>query len=131
NMSNFSMLGTTKLSENVDLEGSIGYNRRSSSNNFGSGYNDQGYIYNILVWTGADYDIRDYKDYWLEKDQAQNWMYNAWYDNPYLFAYEKITPELNNNISAAVTLNYKVANWGKLMLRSDYYYFGQDGVQQY
>ena len=69
-MSNFSMLGTTKLSDKVDLEGSIGYNRSSSSSNFGSGYNDQGYISNILVWTGADYDIRDYKDYWLEKDQA-------------------------------------------------------------
>lgn len=130
NMSNFSMLGTTKLSDKVDLEGSIGYNRSSSSSNFGSGYNDQGYIYNILVWTGADYDIRDYKDYWLEKDQAQNWMYNAWYDNPYLIAHEKITPELNNKINAAVTLNYKVTNWGKLMLRSGYDYYGQDRVQQ-
>ncbi|WP_286767428.1 MULTISPECIES: hypothetical protein [Sphingobacterium] len=41
-------------------------------------------------------------------------MYKAWYDNPYLTAYEKVTPELINKMNAALTLNYKVSDWGKL-----------------
>lgn len=130
NLTNISVTGTTKLSNKVDLETNLGYNRNSSSSNFGSGYNNQGYIYNILVWTGAEYDLRDYQDYWLVKDQSQNWMYKGWYDNPYLTAYEKTTPELINKINAAVTLNYKVNDWGKVIVRSGYDYYGKERTQQ-
>ncbi|MDM1295383.1 SusC/RagA family TonB-linked outer membrane protein [Sphingobacterium sp. N143] len=130
NLTNISVTGTTKISEKVDLETRLGYNRSSSSTNFGSGYGDQGYIYNILVWTGPEYNLRDYKDYWLVKDQSQNWMYKGWYDNPYLIANEKITPELINKVNAAVTLNYKVNDWAKFMLRSGYDYYGKTRTQQ-
>ncbi|WP_437920002.1 SusC/RagA family TonB-linked outer membrane protein [Sphingobacterium sp. LRF_L2] len=130
NLTNISVTGTTKLGKKLDLETNIGYNRNSSSTNFGKGYNEQGYIYNLLVWTGPEYDIRDYKDYWLIKDQSQNWMYNGWYDNPYLIAYEKITPETINKINAALTLNYRVTDWGKFMVRSGYDYFGSEKIQR-
>lgn len=130
NLTNISVTGTTKLGEKLDLETSIGYNRNASSTNFGQGYNDQGYIYNLLVWTGPEYDVRDYQDYWLVKDQSQNWMYNGWYDNPYLIAYEKITPETVNKINAAVTLNYKVTDWGKFIVRTGYDYFGSEKIQR-
>ncbi|MEJ5055087.1 SusC/RagA family TonB-linked outer membrane protein [Sphingobacterium sp. MYb382] len=130
NLTNISVTGTTKVGEKVDLETSIGYSRNASSTNFGQGYNDQGYIYNLLVWTGPEYDIRDYQDYWLVKDQSQNWMYNGWYDNPYLIAHEKITPETVNKINAAVTLNYKVTSWGKFILRTGYDYFGSEKTQR-
>ncbi|MCW8310598.1 SusC/RagA family TonB-linked outer membrane protein [Sphingobacterium thalpophilum] len=130
NLTNISVTGTTKLSDKVDLEARLGYNRSSSSTNFGSGYNDQGYIYNILVWTGPEYDLRDYKDYWLVKDQQQNWMYKGWYDNPYLIAYEKTTPELINKMNAALTLNYKLNDWAKFMVRSGYDYQGKSRTQR-
>lgn len=130
NLTNISLTGTTKINDKLDLEARLGYNRSSSSTNFGSGYNDQGYIYNILVWTGPEYDLRDYKDYWLVKDQSQNWMYKGWYDNPYLIAHEKITPELINKMNAAVTLNYKINDWAKFMLRSGYDYYGKSRTQR-
>jgi TonB-linked SusC/RagA family outer membrane protein len=130
NMTNMSVAGQTKISEKVDIETRLAYNRRSATSNFGAGYNDQGYIYNILVWTGPEYNLQDYKDYWLIKDQSQNWMYKAWYDNPYLTAYEKVTPELVNKMNAALTLNYKVSDWGKLMVRTGYDYYGQRREQR-
>lgn len=130
NITNFNVSGTTKINSKVDLDATIGYNRDASSSNFGSGYNNQGYIYNILVWTGAEYDLRDYKDYWLLDDVSQNWMYNAWYDNPYLTAFEKKTPEMKNKINAAVTLNYKVTDWGKFILRTGYDYYARERTQQ-
>ncbi|CAM3851257.1 SusC/RagA family TonB-linked outer membrane protein [Sphingobacterium prati] len=130
NMTNLSVSGQTKISNKFDLETRLAYNRNSSSNNFGSGYGDQGYIYNILVWTGPEYDLKQYKDYWVIPDQKQNWMYNGWYDNPYLIAYEKITPSLSNKLNAAVTLNYKVGDWGKLMFRTGYDYLSESKIQQ-
>lgn len=124
NMTNISVSGETKFTEKLSLESRFGYNRRFAPNDFGAGYNNQGYIYNILVWTGPEYDLTQYKDYWLVKDEQQNWHYTAWYDNPYLAAHEKLSSDLVNKINAAVTLNYKITDWSKLMLRSGYDYYG-------
>ena len=129
NMPNIAIAGETKLSDKISLESRLGYNRRYAPNDFGAGYNNQGYIYNILVWTGTEYDLRDYKDYWLEENVRQNWHYNAWYDNPYLSAYEKLSSDLVNKVNAAVTLNYKVAPWANLMLRSGYDFYGNTRQQ--
>lgn len=129
NMTNISVSGETKISDKVSLESRFGYNRRYAPNDFGAGYNDQGYIYNILVWTGPEYDLMQYKDYWLEENVSQNWHYRAWYDNPYLAAYEKKSGELVNKLNAAVTLNYQVTDWGKFMLRSGYDYYGNTREQ--
>lgn len=129
NMTNISVAGETKLSDKITLESRLGYNRHYAPNDFGAGYNSQGYIYNILVWTGPEYDLTQYKDYWLEKNVSQNWHYKAWYDNPYLSAYEKISSELKNKLNASVTLNYQVTKWGKLMLRSGYDYYGNTQEQ--
>lgn len=109
NMTNISLSGETKISDKLSLDSRFGYNRSYAPNDFGVGYSAQGYIYNILVWTGPEYDLSQYKDYWLTKDLKQNWHYNAWYDNPYLSAYEKISSELVNKTNAAVTLNYKIS----------------------
>ncbi|WP_246229353.1 SusC/RagA family TonB-linked outer membrane protein [Sphingobacterium shayense] len=129
NMTNISVSGETKISEKISLESRFGYNRRYAPNDFGAGYNAQGYIYNILVWTGPEYDLSQYKDYWLVENEQQNWHYRAWYDNPYLSAYEKLSSELVNKLNAAVTLNYKVNDWSKIMLRSGYDYYGNTQQQ--
>lgn len=129
NMTNISVSGETKISEKISLESRFGYNRRYAPNDFGAGYNAQGYIYNILVWTGPEYDLSQYKDYWLVENEQQNWHYRAWYDNPYLSAYEKLSSELVNKLNAAVTLNYKVNDWSKIMLRSGYDYYGNTQEQ--
>jgi len=129
NMTNISVSGETKISEKLNLESRFAYNRRYAPNDFGAGYNSQGYIYNILVWTGPEYDLTQFKDYWLVENEEQNWHYRAWYDNPYLSAYEKLSSELINKLNASVTLNYKVSDWGKLMIRSGYDYYGNTQEQ--
>ena len=49
------------------FEGGLTYNKRFYPNNEGTGYGTGGYIYSMLVWTGTDLDIRDYKNYWQKK----------------------------------------------------------------
>lgn len=129
NMTNISVSGETKISKKINLESRFGYNRRYAPNDFGAGYNAQGYIYNILVWTGPEYDLTGFRDYWLVENEQQNWHYNAWYDNPYLSAYEKLSSDLVNKLNASVTLNYQVNDWSKIMLRSGYDYYGNTQEQ--
>jgi hypothetical protein len=83
------------------VESQLGYSRSSAPQIWGGGYNNQGYIYQILMWTGPDYDIRQYRDYWVTPHEKQNWLYSAWYDNPYLIAYEKLFGQEENKLHAA------------------------------
>ncbi|MCW3467725.1 SusC/RagA family TonB-linked outer membrane protein [Chitinophaga nivalis] len=123
NMTTFTLGGELKVSDKFTMESHMGYNKRITPQVNGKGYNDQGYIYNLLMWTGPEYDIRDYRDYWLVPHEKQNWNYNAWYDNPYLMAYEKLNGIDQNMLNASLSASYKIFKGAKLMLRSglDYY----------
>ncbi|MDR2955078.1 MAG: SusC/RagA family TonB-linked outer membrane protein, partial [Prevotella sp.] len=88
NRFSFSVSGNTKW-KGITLEASSSYNKSFYPNNMGTGYGIGGYLYNTLIWTGSDYDIRDYRNYWRKKDKEQNWMDDNWYDNPYFLAYER------------------------------------------
>lgn len=120
NMLNFTVGGEIKASDKFTLESHVGISRRTAPQVWGSGYNNQGYLYQLTMWTGADYDIRQYKDYWEIPNKKQNWGYNNWYDNPYLIAYEKLNGIQQNTINANFTANYNFSKDLKLMLRVGY-----------
>jgi TonB-linked SusC/RagA family outer membrane protein len=120
---NYTMTGQLKIGDKFDLESHMGYTRQTAPQVWGQGYGPQGYLYQILMWTGPDYDIRQYRDYWVTPDQKQNWLYNAWYDNPYLIAHEKLQGIDNNKINASLTANYKFTKNLKLMFRTGYDYY--------
>lgn len=114
----YSVGGELKLGDKFQLESSMTYNKRWAPNISGKGYNTQGYIYNILVWTGSEYDLTDYKDYWITPGEEQNWHYSGWYDNPYLMAYEKLHGKEEDVINGYVSGNYQLTAWAKLLVRS-------------
>ena len=82
------------------------------------------------MWTGPDYNIKDYRDYWVTPNLKQNWLYNSWYDNPYLIAYEKLVSTQKNKLNASLTANYRFTNDLKLMFRSGYDYYSNETVQR-
>ena len=120
NMYNFTLSGEIKATDKFSLEGRMGVSRRQAPQIWGTGYGNQGYLYQLIMWTGTEYDIRQYRNYWKVPNKTQNWMYDAWYDNPYLIAYEKLNGIEQNTINASVTANYKFTNDLKLMLRLGY-----------
>ncbi|PZP49689.1 MAG: SusC/RagA family TonB-linked outer membrane protein [Pseudopedobacter saltans] len=127
---NYTMSGQLKIGKKFDAYASMGYTRQTTPQGWGSGYNNQGYLYQILMWTGPDYNIKDYKDYWVVPNQKQNWMYTAWYDNPYLMAYEKLVSNESNKLNASITANYYFSKDLKLMLRSGYDYYSNERTQR-
>ena len=113
----YNLGGELKLGKKAVLEGSLNFSQESAPNTGGYGYGT-GYMYNILLWTGPEYDLRDYKDYWLIPNEKQNWHYTDWYDNPYFEAYEKIKSINNFTTNGSLSLKYEILPWMKLQLRA-------------
>lgn len=120
NMFNLTGGGEIIVSPKFKIEGRFGLSRQSTPQTWGSGYNNQGYLYQLIMWTGAEYDIRDYKDYWVIPNKTQNWMYTNWYDNPYLIAYEKLNSSTENTTNATFSATYKFNDDLNLLVRLGY-----------
>lgn len=100
------------------LDAGITYNKRFYPNKGGTGYGGGGYLYNLLVWSGTDFDIRDYKNYWQKEDELSNWMDRSWYENPYLIANEITSGSDYDVVNGFANINYDIKPWLKFVLRS-------------
>lgn len=130
NMINFSMGGEIKVGSRFNLEATVGYNKRKSPQIWGSGYGNQGYIYNLLMWTGPEYDVTQFRDYWVTPGKEQNWMYKTWYDNPYLIAYEKLNAIDQNTYNASLSAGYTLFSGARLQFRSGMDYYGNEDTKR-
>lgn len=99
------------------FEGGLTYNKRSFPNDQGTGYGGGGLLYNLTVWTGTEYDIRDYKNYWVIPNEQQNWMDTNWYDNPYFIANEITRSNDYDIVNGYLNGEYKAADWLKFVAR--------------
>lgn len=114
----FSVGGEMKW-KNFSIDATAAYNKRVSSNTNGTGYSSS-YIYNMVIWGGTEYDIRDYRDYWVKdkENQMQNWYDRSWYDNPWFKAYEQIASYDTDILNTSVNAAYEINSWLKVMVRS-------------
>jgi TonB-linked SusC/RagA family outer membrane protein len=95
------------------LDAGINYHKLFYSSNRGTGYGQGSFMYNMVIWTGAEYDIRDYRNYWLKgrENEQQNWFVDEWYDNPYFLAYEKIASGHHDKTNSYLTMSYDITDW--------------------
>ncbi|WP_373802181.1 SusC/RagA family TonB-linked outer membrane protein [Bacteroides heparinolyticus] len=111
--------------DKFSFEGNMTYNKRFFPNNLGPRYGGGGYIYNLVVWSGSEYDIREYKDYWVQskENERQNWMENNWYDNPYFLAHERLHGDDFDVTNGSLSMKYNLQPWLNITLRSGFDYF--------
>ncbi len=113
----YSIGGDIKLN-NFLLSTGFSYNKHTSPHKGFSGYTSYDPMYSMLVWSAADYDIRDYKDYWLIPNESQNNSYTDSNNNPYFDRYER-THSINKDIiNGTLSITYNFTDWLKLALRS-------------
>lgn len=129
----FSVSGDAKISDKVVIDASLTYNKRYSPQTRGNGYGWAGYIYNMLVWTGSDYDIRDFKNYWIvgKENQEQNWHYDNWYNNPYFIAYETTYSSYHDRLFGQFSTTYTPTSWLKSIVRVGYDSYNLRDEQKY
>lgn len=101
------------------MDATASYNKRKSSNESGVGKYSSSYIYDMVIWGGTEYDVRDYKNYWIKGKEGvqQNWYDKSWYDNPWFKAYEVVDGYDVDLMNASVNGTYEITPWLKAMLR--------------
>ena len=125
---------TYTLGGNIDLNrfhlsSNMSYSKRYSPNISTNGYKSYDVMYSLLIYSPADYDILDYKDnYWLIKDQKQNFTYQGSINNPYFDRYEKIKESSRDIFNADLTSSYDIADWMKVTARSGVDFFIDRGT---
>ncbi|MCT4604405.1 MAG: SusC/RagA family TonB-linked outer membrane protein, partial [Marinifilum sp.] len=104
----------------LKIDASVNYSKQKAPNIPSRDYGSQNIIYNMMIWTGPEYDIRDYKDYWVRKDVEQSWQWASWYDNPYFLMHERLDAEDEDYLTGKLAISYDFFDNLSLTLRSGY-----------
>lgn len=115
----YSVGGDIKI-DRFSLSTSISYNNESSPNMGFSGYTGYDPMYSLLVWGSPDWNILDYKNYWVIPNELQNSSYTSTINNPYFDRYQRIHTYKKDILSGQLTLNYQLTDWLKAMVRTGY-----------
>lgn len=99
------------LSDKLQLETSLSYNKVYSPNYPRYGYGPKNHMYTILIWMGDDVNGQDLKNHLyvpgLEGYRQANYNY-AWYNNPYFAAYELEQLYDKNTLNGLMRLSWQV-----------------------
>jgi TonB-linked SusC/RagA family outer membrane protein len=122
NNTSFTVSGGYKLSKSLKADASLTYNRQYTDNFPEVGYGPENYLYNLVLWTGPDVDVRDLRDYWKngQEDVQQRHYNTSWYNNPYFQAYEFLQGYYKDNVFGQVKLDYNVLPGLDLTLRTGF-----------
>ena len=115
----FDLSSSFKVSKDFSLDASWMFSRRETPNEPSTGYGQGGsYIYDLTIWNGADFDIREWRDYWKIKGKEQKYYQTAWYNNPYFVAYEDLKPRSIDVNNGSFSANYNITPLLKVLLRT-------------
>ena len=117
-------LGGDFTSDKFKLSSNLSYSKKEIPNLGSFGYTSYDPMYELLIWSPADFNILDYKNnYWIVPGQTQNYTYQYGDNNPYFDRYEKINKTSRDIFNADVSMSYQITSWLKATLRSglDFY----------
>ena len=121
----FNVAGTIRPSDKLSINGALTYNKQFTSNFPEVGYGPTNYLYNLILWTGTDVDVRDLKNYWRPGQEGiQQRHFNiSYYNNPYFQAYEYLRGYNKTNMYGNASFNYDLTDGLRLK--------GRTGVNEY
>lgn len=122
------MSGGIQFSKKLRFDANINYNKIDSPNFPSVGYGRNSPIYSMILWAGANVDVRDLRNYWapgLEGLQQRNFDIGPGYDNgsfdynnPYFILYENLHGYHKNTAYGSASLKYDVTNELDITLRT-------------
>lgn len=115
----YSIGGEIKFNK-LALSSSLTYNKNTTPNKGFSGYTGYDPMYGLLIWSAADWNILDSKDYWLIPNEVQNNSYTAGNNNPWFDRYERTHSMDKDILNGVLELNYDIRKWLKAKLRGGY-----------
>jgi len=123
NTLNLNVLGSYNVTDKFKVEANINYNRQFTPNIPDVVYGPNSIIYNIDVWTGADWNILDpnIKNYWQPGKEGiqSNFVEYKRYHNPWFMSYEWLRSHYKNDVYGWAAFTYKFNKNLDLLLRSN------------
>lgn len=109
NTVNFNLTNTLKMTKKLKLDANLNFNKQFSDNIPDVNYGPNSVIYNMTIWGGADWDIRDMENYWQPGKEGIQSIYAEYqrYHNPYFMSYEWLRGHRKNDIYGYTSLSYK------------------------
>ncbi|MDX1365549.1 MAG: SusC/RagA family TonB-linked outer membrane protein, partial [Arenibacter latericius] len=103
--------GSLNLTDKFSVDGSIQYNYQYSDNRIRGSYSPTSPIYNLAIWGGAHFDVRDFKDQIWEPGKVgirQNFVEHWRFNNPYILAHAYKRPWTKSDVISYLKFNYKL-----------------------
>jgi TonB-linked SusC/RagA family outer membrane protein len=121
-ISNFNMYGSYKASSKFKIEANLNYNRQYTDNFPDVDYGPNSLIYNVAIWTGADWDVNapDIKAVWAPGQVGVQSVFAEYqrYHNPYLMTQYWTRGHYKNDIYGYISGNYAFNNHLNATLRT-------------
>ncbi len=123
NTLNFNLFGSYDVNNKLKIEGNINYNRQFTPNTPDVVYGPNSIIYNIDIWTGADWNVKDPNiiNYWQpgKEGTQSNFVEYKRYHNPYFMSYEWLRGHYKNDTYGWLAATYKFNKEFEAKLRSN------------
>lgn len=123
NTINFNIIGSYDVTDKFKIEANINYNRQFTPNIPDVAYGPNSIIYNIDIWTGADWNVKDPNivNYWQKGKEGfqSNFVEYKRYHNPYFMSYEWLRGHYKNDLYGWAAFTYKFNKSFDVMLRSN------------
>lgn len=126
NITDFNMYGSFNPSPRLKLEANLNFNRQYTPNFPDVDYGPNSLLYNIAIWTGADWNIDDMKNYWQPGKVGTQSIFAEYqrYHNPYFQVNEWLRGHYKNDIYGYVSSNYKINSHINAILRTQITTYG-------
>ena len=110
NNGNFTGSIVQRFNSKLTLTSYFNYSRQSTPNVPDVNYGPNSIIYNIIIWGGADWAMKDMRNYWQPGKVGLQQKYEEFYryNNPYFMSYEWLRGHYQNNEYGYLSLNYKI-----------------------
>lgn len=122
NITNFNLYGSYNVSKRLKIEANLNFNRQYTPNFPDVNYGPNSLIYNIAVWTGADWDVTapDIRNKWQPGKIGIQSVFAEYqrYHNPWFMVQDWLRGHYKTDIYGYFSSNYKVNNHLNVNLRT-------------
>lgn len=112
NITNFNMYGSYKPVERLKIEANLNFNKQYTPNFPDVDYGPNSLIYNVGIWTGADWDVDapDIRGIWQPGKVGTQSIFAEYqrYHNPWFMVYEWTREHQKTDIYGYLSANYKL-----------------------
>jgi TonB-linked SusC/RagA family outer membrane protein len=122
NITNFNLYGSYNISKRLKVEANMNFNKQYTPNFPDVDYGPNSLIYNVAIWTGADWDVEapDIKGIWQPGKTGTQSVFAEYqrYHNPWFMVEEWLRGHYKTDIYGYVSANYKIDDHLNVNLRT-------------